>query len=55
MFGLTEARRVGLGRISVTLHPLSTASRPVQVTSDLAGFRPNTYFEVRKDETSAGT
>lgn len=49
VFGLTETPRVGLGRIPVTLHLLSPAGRPVQVTRDLAGFWRNTYFEVRKD------
>ena len=49
MFGLTETPRVGLGRIPVTLHLLSPAHRPVQVTRDLAGFWRNTYFDVRKD------
>ena len=33
----------------VTLHLLSPAGRPVQVTRDLAGFWRTTDFEVRKD------
>ncbi len=49
VFGLTESPRIGGGRIPVTMHLLSPASRPVQVTRDLAGFWRNTYFEVRKD------
>ena len=49
VFGWTEAPRVGAGRVPVTLHLLSPASRPVQVTRDLAGFWRTTYFEVRKD------
>ncbi|MGH7497421.1 MAG: ATP-dependent helicase C-terminal domain-containing protein, partial [Gemmatimonadales bacterium] len=49
LFGLTETPRVGLGGIPVTLHLLSPAGRPVQVTRDLAGFWRSTYFEVRKD------
>ncbi len=49
VFGLLETPRVGLGRIPVTLHLLSPAGRPVQVTRDLAGFWRNTYFDVRKD------
>lgn len=49
MFGLVDTPRVGFGRIPVTLHLLSPAHRPVQVTRDLAGFWRNTYFEVRKD------
>jgi ATP-dependent helicase HrpB len=49
MFGLAETPRVASGRIPVTLHLLSPAHRPVQVTRDLAGFWRTTYFEVRKD------
>jgi ATP-dependent helicase HrpB len=49
MFGQTETPRVGGGKVPVTLHLLSPAGRPVQVTRDLAGFWRTTYFEVRKD------
>ena len=49
VFGWPEAPRVGGGRVPVTLHLLSPASRPVQVTRDLAGFWRSAYFEVRKD------
>jgi ATP-dependent helicase HrpB len=49
MFGLTETPRVGGGAVPLTLHLLSPAGRPVQVTRDLAGFWRTTYFEVRKD------
>jgi ATP-dependent helicase HrpB len=49
VFGMTETPSVGGGRVPVTLHLLSPASRPVQVTRDLAGFWRTTYFEVRKD------
>ncbi|HEX6106510.1 MAG TPA: ATP-dependent helicase HrpB [Gemmatimonadales bacterium] len=49
VFGWTETPRVGGGRVPVTLHLLSPASRPVQVTRDLAGFWRSMYFEVRKD------
>jgi ATP-dependent helicase HrpB len=49
MFGLTETPRIGGGRVSLTLHLLSPAHRPVQVTRDLAGFWRTTYFDVRKD------
>ncbi len=49
MFGLADTPRVASGRIPVTLHLLSPAHRPVQVTRDLAGFWRATYFEVRKD------
>ena len=49
LFGLTETPRIGGGAIPVTLHLLSPAGRPVQVTRDLAGFWQTTYFDVRKD------
>jgi ATP-dependent helicase HrpB len=49
LFGLTETPRVGRGQVTLTLHLLSPARRPVQVTRDLAGFWRTTYFEVRKD------
>jgi ATP-dependent helicase HrpB len=49
MFGLTETPRVGQGAVPLTLHLLSPAGRPVQVTRDLAGFWRTSYFDVRKD------
>jgi ATP-dependent helicase HrpB len=49
VFGLTETPRVGGGRVPVTMHLLSPAHRPVQVTRDLAGFWRSSYFDVRKD------
>ncbi|MDB4916095.1 MAG: ATP-dependent helicase HrpB [Gemmatimonadetes bacterium] len=49
MFGLADTPRVGGGRIPLTLHLLSPAHRPVQVTKDLAGFWRSSYFDVRKD------
>jgi len=49
MFGQTETPRIAGGRVPVTLHLLSPAQRPVQITQDLANFWANTYFEVRKD------
>ena len=49
VFGWADAPRIGGGRVPLTLHLLSPASRPVQVTRDLAGFWRNTYFEIRKD------
>jgi ATP-dependent helicase HrpB len=47
LFGLKETPR--LGRTPLTLHLLSPANRPVQVTRDLAGFWRDSYFDVRKD------
>ncbi|MGN7356145.1 ATP-dependent helicase HrpB [Paenibacillus sp. SAF-054] len=49
MFGLQETPTIGHGRIPLTLHLLSPAQRPVQITSDLASFWRNGYFEVKKD------
>ncbi|NNF03560.1 MAG: ATP-dependent helicase HrpB [Rhodothermales bacterium] len=49
MFGLTETPTVDRGRVPLTLHLLSPAHRPVQVTSDIASFWRDAYFDVRKD------
>ncbi|MBL8998081.1 MAG: ATP-dependent helicase HrpB, partial [Gemmatimonadetes bacterium] len=49
VFGLTETPRVGDGRVALTLHLLSPAHRPVQVTRDLASFWRTGYFDVRRD------
>jgi len=49
MFGLADTPRVAGGRVPLTLHLLSPARRPVQVTTDLAGFWQRSYFDVRKD------
>lgn len=49
LFGLSETPRVGGGRIPVTLHLLSPARRPVQVTRDLASFWRSAYAEVRRE------
>lgn len=49
LFGLAETPRVGDGRVPLTLHLLSPARRPVQVTRDLANFWRTTYFDVRRD------
>lgn len=49
VFGLTQSPRLFGGRVAVTMHLLSPAHRPVQVTQDLAGFWRTSYFDVRKD------
>ncbi|CAG7602032.1 hypothetical protein PAESOLCIP111_00470 [Paenibacillus solanacearum] len=49
MFGLQDTPRIARGTVPVTLHLLSPAQRPVQVTKDLASFWQNAYFEVKKD------
>ena len=49
LFGLPRTPLLGKGRVPVTLHLLSPAQRPVQVTRDLASFWREAYFEVKKD------
>jgi ATP-dependent helicase HrpB len=49
VFGLLETPTINEGRISVLLHLLSPAYRPVQVTQDLRSFWQNTYPNVRKE------
>jgi ATP-dependent helicase HrpB len=49
LFGMTETPRLAAGRVPVTIHLLSPARRPVQVTRDLASFWKSGYFEVRKE------
>jgi ATP-dependent helicase HrpB len=49
MFGAVDTPRIAGGRVPLTLHLLSPARRPVQVTRDLASFWSTTYFDVRKD------
>ncbi len=49
LFGLIRTPAVANGRIAVTLHLLSPAGRPVQVTRDLENFWKNTYKEVKKE------
>ncbi|WNR42147.1 ATP-dependent helicase HrpB [Paenibacillus roseipurpureus] len=49
MFGLADTPRIAKGRVPLTLHLLSPAQRPMQVTKDLASFWREAYFEVKKD------
>ncbi|HEX6559387.1 MAG TPA: ATP-dependent helicase HrpB [Longimicrobiales bacterium] len=49
VFGMRETPRLAGGRVPLTLHLLSPAQRPVQVTRDLASFWKNGYFEVKKE------
>lgn len=49
MFGLADTPRLCDGRVAVTLHLLSPAQRPIQITQDLRGFWERTYEEVRKE------
>ncbi len=49
LFGLADTPRIARGQIPVTLHLLSPAQRPIQVTQDLRGFWERTYPEVKKE------
>lgn len=49
MFGATETPKVAGGKIAVTLHLLSPAQRPIQVTSDLIGFWNGSYAQVKAE------
>ncbi len=49
MFGTTETPTVASGRVPVRLTLLSPAGRPLQITSDLAGFWAGSWADVRKD------
>lgn len=49
MFGLAETPTIVRGTVPLTLHLLSPARRPVQVTRDLKSFWKNGYPEVKKD------
>lgn len=49
LFGLGQTPYICDGRIPLTLHLLSPAQRPLQVTRDLKSFWENTYPEVKKE------
>jgi len=49
LFGLADTPRIAQGKVPVTLHLLSPAQRPIQVTQDLRGFWERTYPEVKKE------
>lgn len=49
IFGWLDTPTVDEGRVRVTLHLLSPARRPVQVTQDLRSFWKTAYAEVRKE------
>jgi ATP-dependent helicase HrpB len=49
IFGWLDTPTVNEGRTRVTLHLLSPARRPVQVTQDLRSFWAHAYPEVRKE------
>ena len=47
-FGLASTPEIAGGQVSLLLHLLSPARRPVQITRDLASFWQDGYFEVKK-------
>lgn len=49
LFGLNETPSVLKGSFPLTLHLLSPASRPIQITRDLKSFWAGAYSEVKKD------
>lgn len=49
MFGCAETPTIAAGRVRLVLHLLSPARRPLQVTSDLAGFWQSSYRAVRAE------
>ncbi|MCB1637929.1 MAG: ATP-dependent helicase HrpB, partial [Thiothrix sp.] len=49
MFGCETTPTLANGRVTVLVHLLSPAGRPLQVTQDLAGFWRTSYHEVKKD------
>jgi ATP-dependent helicase HrpB len=48
-FGMREGPRVAGGRVALVLHLLAPSQRPVQVTTDLAGFWSRHYPQVRRE------
>jgi ATP-dependent helicase HrpB len=49
MFGLMDTPVIAAGRVSLLLHLLSPAGRPVQVTRDLRNFWESGYREVKRE------
>jgi ATP-dependent helicase HrpB len=49
MFGLLDTPRIAGGTVAITLHLLSPARRPVQVTRDLASFWNSGYKAVKAE------
>jgi ATP-dependent helicase HrpB len=48
-FGMREGPRVAGGRVALVLRLLAPSQRPVQVTTDLAGFWSREYPRVRRE------
>jgi len=48
-FGMRDTPRIGPGSVPLTLHLLAPNHRPVQTTTDLAGFFERLYPQVRRE------
>lgn len=48
-FGMREGPKIAGGRVALVLHLLAPSQRPLQVTSDLAGFWERHYQSVRRE------
>jgi ATP-dependent helicase HrpB len=48
-FGMRDSPRIAAGRVAVVLHLLAPSQRPVQVTTDLAGFWARHYPQLRRE------
>ena len=48
-FGMTETSRIGPERTPVVVHLLAPNQRPLQITSDLAGFWERLYPQIRRE------
>jgi ATP-dependent helicase HrpB len=49
LFGLTQHPSIANGRLPLTLHLLSPAQRPIQITRDLPGFWKGSWAAVRSE------
>lgn len=49
LFGLAQHPMIAGGKIRLTLHLLSPAHRPIQITRDLPGFWRGSWADVRRD------
>jgi ATP-dependent helicase HrpB len=49
MFGLEETPKILNSSISLQVHLLSPAMKPIQITYDMSSFWKNSYLEVRKE------
>lgn len=49
LFGLTQSPKLAFGNVPLRFEMLSPARRPIQTTSDLAGFWQSSYFDIAKE------